>query len=96
MGSAGVTLVKGDLRGIVRARRLSRKTMAHIRQNLLFAFAYRKVLGVDGAKATMPKDDPGSNQGKELERIIRWSNGVGSCRCHHSKSAPDGDSGHKH
>jgi len=40
MGSAGVTLVKGDLRGIVRARRLSRKTMANIRQNLFFAFAY--------------------------------------------------------
>ncbi len=40
MESAGVTLVKGDLRGIVRARRLSRKTMANIRQNLFFAFAY--------------------------------------------------------
>jgi Cu+-exporting ATPase len=38
--SAGVTLVKGDLRGIVRARRLSRATMANIRQNLFFAFAY--------------------------------------------------------
>jgi Cu+-exporting ATPase len=40
MESAGVTLVKGDLRGIVRARRLSRKTMANIRQNLFFAFGY--------------------------------------------------------
>ena len=40
MESAGVTLVKGDLRGIVRARRLSRLTMANIRQNLFFAFAY--------------------------------------------------------
>ncbi len=40
MESAGVTLVKGDLRGIVRARRLSRATMANIRQNLFFAFAY--------------------------------------------------------
>jgi Cu+-exporting ATPase len=39
MESAGVTLVKGDLRGIVRARRLSRATMANIRQNLFFAFA---------------------------------------------------------
>ena len=38
--SASVTLVKGDLRGIVRARRLSQKTMANIRQNLFFAFAY--------------------------------------------------------
>jgi Cu+-exporting ATPase len=40
MESAGVTLVKGDLRGIVRARRLSRRTMANIRQNLFFAFIY--------------------------------------------------------
>jgi Cu+-exporting ATPase len=40
MESAGVTLVKGDLRGIVRARRLSRKTMANIKQNLFFAFVY--------------------------------------------------------
>src|SRR5690606_33173859 len=40
MESAGVTLVKGDLRGIVRARRLSRRTLANIRQNLFFAFVY--------------------------------------------------------
>jgi Cu+-exporting ATPase len=45
MESAGVTLVKGDLRGIVRARRLSRLTMANIRQNLFFAFFYN-ALGV--------------------------------------------------
>ena len=43
--SAGVTLLKGDLRGIVRARRLSRATMANIRQNLAFAFLYN-ALGV--------------------------------------------------
>ncbi len=41
--SAGITLVKGDLRGIVRARRLSRKTMRNIRQNLFFAFAYNTI-----------------------------------------------------
>ena len=40
MESAGVTLLKGDLNGIVRARRLSAATMANIRQNLFFAFAY--------------------------------------------------------
>jgi Cu+-exporting ATPase len=45
MESAGVTLVKGDLRGIVRARRLSRATMRNIRQNLVWAFLYN-ALGV--------------------------------------------------
>ncbi|MDZ4260861.1 MAG: heavy metal translocating P-type ATPase [Pseudomonadota bacterium] len=40
MESAGITLVKGDLRGIVRARRLSQATMGNIRQNLFFAFIY--------------------------------------------------------
>jgi Cu+-exporting ATPase len=45
MESAGVTLVKGDLRGIVRARRLSRATMRNIKQNLFWAFVYN-VLGV--------------------------------------------------
>jgi Cu+-exporting ATPase len=40
MESAPVTLVKGDLRGIVRARRLSRRTMSNIKQNLFFAFVY--------------------------------------------------------
>ncbi|MDJ0948435.1 MAG: copper-translocating P-type ATPase [Alphaproteobacteria bacterium] len=45
MESAGVTLVKGDLRGIARARRLSRGTMRNIRQNLFLAFVYNS-LGV--------------------------------------------------
>jgi Cu+-exporting ATPase len=45
MKSAGVTLVKGDLRGIVRARRLSRATMRNIKQNLFFAFVYN-ALGI--------------------------------------------------
>jgi Cu+-exporting ATPase len=45
IASAGVTLVKGDLRGIVRARRLSRATMSNIKQNLFFAFVYN-ALGV--------------------------------------------------
>jgi Cu+-exporting ATPase len=45
MESADVVLVKGDLRGIVRARRLSRATMRNIRQNLFFAFVYN-TLGV--------------------------------------------------
>jgi Cu+-exporting ATPase len=45
MESAGVTLVRGDLRGLVRARRLSRMTMTNIKQNLFFAFVYN-ALGV--------------------------------------------------
>jgi Cu+-exporting ATPase len=52
MESAGVTLVKGDLRGIVRARRLSRLTMGNIRQNLFFAFIYN-VLGVPVAAGVL-------------------------------------------
>ena len=52
MESAGVTLVKGDLRGIVRARRLSRATMANIRQNLFFAFVYN-LLGVPVAAGVL-------------------------------------------
>ncbi len=43
MQSAGVTLVQGDLRGIVRARSLSRATMRNIRQNLFFAFVYNSI-----------------------------------------------------
>jgi Cu+-exporting ATPase len=45
MESAGVTLVQGDLTGIVRARRLSQATMRNIQQNLFFAFVYN-ALGV--------------------------------------------------
>ena len=45
MQSAGVTLVKGDLRGIIRARKISRATMKNIKQNLFFAFIYNS-LGV--------------------------------------------------
>jgi P-type Cu+ transporter len=52
MESAGVTLVKGDLRGIARARRLSRATMGNIGQNLFFAFIYN-ALGVPIAAGVM-------------------------------------------
>jgi len=45
MESAGITLVKGDLGGIVRARQLSRATVRNIRQNLIFAFGYN-ALGI--------------------------------------------------
>jgi len=52
MESAGVTLVKGDLRGIVRAVRLSRATMRNIRQNLFFAFIYN-LLGIPVAAGVL-------------------------------------------
>ncbi len=52
MESAGVTLVKGDLRGIAKARRLSRGTMHNIRQNLFFAFVYN-MLGVPVAAGVL-------------------------------------------
>jgi Cu+-exporting ATPase len=52
MESAGVTLLKGDLRGIVRARRLSAATMRNIRQNLFFAFVYN-VAGVPVAAGVL-------------------------------------------
>jgi len=52
MESAAVTLVKGDLRGIVRARRLSEATIRNIRQNLFFAFFYN-TLGVPVAAGVL-------------------------------------------
>ena len=52
MESAAVTLVKGDLNGIVRARRLSRATLTNIKQNLFFAFAYNS-LGVPVAAGVL-------------------------------------------
>jgi Cu+-exporting ATPase len=52
MESAGVTLLKGDLMGIVRARRLSQATMRNIRQNLFFAFIYN-ALGIPVAAGAL-------------------------------------------
>src|SRR5690606_3884213 len=52
MEAAGVTLVKGDLRGIVKAIRLSRATMRNIQQNLFFAFVYN-TLGVPVAAGVL-------------------------------------------
>ncbi len=52
MESAGITLIKGDLTGIVRARNLSRATMRNIRQNLFFAFVYN-ALGVPVAAGVL-------------------------------------------
>ena len=52
MESAGITLVKGDLRGILRALNLSRSTMHNIRQNLFFAFAYN-ILGIPVAAGAL-------------------------------------------
>ena len=54
MESAGITLVQGDLRGIVRARRLSRATMRNIRQNLFFAFVYNMLGRAGGGGGALP------------------------------------------
>ena len=50
--SAGITLVKGDLRGVAKARRLSHGTMRNIRQNLFFAFGYN-MLGIPVAAGVL-------------------------------------------
>jgi Cu+-exporting ATPase len=52
MESAGITLVKGDLRGVARARRLSRATMRNVRQNLFLPFIYN-ALGVPVAAGVL-------------------------------------------
>jgi Cu+-exporting ATPase len=52
MESAGITLLRGDLRGIARARTLSRATMRNIRQNLFFAFVYN-ALGIPVAAGVL-------------------------------------------
>jgi len=54
LDAAGITLVQGDLRGIARARRLSRATMRNIRQNLLLAFVYNALLIPVAAGALYP------------------------------------------
>ena len=53
MESAGITLVKGDLRGIAKARRLSRATMRNIRQNLFFAFIYNVAWDTDRRRRSL-------------------------------------------
>ena len=54
MESAGVTLLKGDLTGIVRARRLSQATMSNIRQNLFFAFIYNAARRAGRGRRALP------------------------------------------
>jgi Cu+-exporting ATPase len=80
MESAGVTLVHGDLRGIVRARRLSRATMGNIRQNLFFAFIYN-ALGVPIAAGVLislvrPAAEPDDRRGRHEREL-----GVGHREC---------------
>ena len=67
--SAGITLLKGDLAGIVRARRLAEATVANIRQNLAFAFGYN-ALGIPVAAGVLYPD------------ARRTAVADGSCRCH--------------
>ena len=80
MESAGVTLVKGDLRGIVRARRLSRATMRNIRQNLFFAFVYN-ALGVPIAAGRAVSVVRPAAQPDDRERGDDLQFGVGDRQC---------------
>ena len=76
--SAGITLLKGDLRGIVRARALSRATMRNIRQNLFFAFVYNAAGVPIAAGVLYPLF------GILLSPMI----GARRCRCPRSASSP--------
>ena len=76
MESAAITLVKGDLRGIVRARRLSRATMRNIRQNLFFAFVYN-ILGVPLAAGVLYPGVRSAAQSDDRERGDDVQLGVG-------------------
>ena len=65
MESAGVTLIKGDLAGIARARALSRATMRNIRQNLFFAFVYNALGDPGRGRRALP--------GVRHSAVARWS-----------------------
>ena len=77
--SAGITLVKGDLRGIVRARRLSRATMRNIRQNLFLAFVYNAV-GVPVAAGVLYPLHRDADQPDLGQRGDDVQLGVGDCQ----------------
>ena len=97
-GERRITLVKGDLRGIVRARRLSRATMRNIRQNLFFAFVYN-VLGVPLAAGVLYPVVRSAAQPDDCERGDDVQLGVGdwqraaaaSCRAVESALAGSDD-----
>ena len=80
--SAGITLVKGDLRGVSRARQLSRATMRNIRQNLVFAFVYN-ALGVPIAAGCAVPGVRDPAQPDDRERRDEPQLGVG----HHERAA---------
>jgi cation transport ATPase len=75
--SAGVTLLKGDLQGIARARKLSHATMSNIRQNLFFAFIYNAAGipiaagALSGLRAAALADHRGSRHGTVLSQRDR-------------------------
>jgi Cu+-exporting ATPase len=80
MESAAVTLVKGDLRGIVRARKLSQATMSNIRQNLFFAFVYNAVGVPIAAGALYPVFGPAA-ESDDRERGHDLQLGLGDREC---------------
>ena len=86
MESAGVTLVKGDLRGIAKARRLSWGTMRNIRQNLSFAFFYN-LLGVPIAAGILYPNLRHSSQPDDRQRRHDFQ----LCLRHHQRAAAQQD-----
>ncbi len=78
--SAGITLLRGDLRGIVSARRLSRATMRNIRQNLFLAFIYNAI-GVPVAAGRAVSADGTSDLAHLGERRDDLQLGVGHRQC---------------
>ena len=89
--SAGITLVQGDLRGIVRARRLSRATMRNIRQNLFLAFVYNAV-GVPVAAGVLYPFIGAADQPDLGERGDDVQLGVGDCQRAAAPARRDSDS----
>ena len=95
MESAGVTLVKGDLRGVVKAIQLSRRTMRNIRQNLLLAFVYN-ALGIPIAAGVLyPLSAPPAAEPDDCRRRDEPELGVGRGQRAAAADRPAGIAGTK-
>ena len=80
MEAGGITLLKGDLRGILRARHLSKSTMRNIRENLFFAFVYNASRGAACRRRTLPCIRLAS-QSNDCGGRHEFQLGLGDCKC---------------